>query len=265
MNLPLSVTLFGFTVSTYTFIIAGSLLMTTGLALWTLRKTVPPRRTVDACLCGLAGGYALARLEHIALHADYFAAAGLPPAEWLFPVREGGFGWHGAVIGAALGLWIGGRALRVPFAALVSALAPAVPLIAFAGWLGCAAVGCAYGREVDTLARFSPLMVTESRDLFGIVAPRLFTHGFGMAAAVGIGGLLVLRRPLHSRDVVFSLALLSAAMFAIGFWRADAVPVWWGWRADQALDALVGTGSLALWARTAPRNRSSDYEAKSGA
>ena len=115
---------------------------------------------------------------------------------------------------------------------------PALPLLAFAGWLGCAAAVCGYGAEVDTLAHYPAFAVAESRDVYGIIAPRYNTQLFGLALALVLLALsFVLLRydGLKYRRFWILLALFSIGMLGIGFYRGDSVPILLGLRADQWL------------------------------
>src|SRR5690606_12168503 len=157
----------------------------------------------------------------------------------------GGLDWHGAVIGGLVGLAAAARWRKLALRDMLDAFAPALPLLAFAGWLGCWGAVCGYGAEVDTLAHYPAFAAAETRDVYGLVAPRYNTRVFGMALALALLILsLVLNRRgwLKYRRFWLLLALLSAGMFGIGFFRGDYALVVAGIRADQWLDVL-----LLLW------------------
>lgn len=195
----------------------------------------------------LAGGLVFARLEHLLLNWDYFARQVPDIAQWIFPQRgEAGLEWHGAFFGALLILliypkrWLATNANRMTL--FMPAFALTFTLIAFCAWVTCAAQGCAYGAEVDTLARYSPLIVGETRDLYGIPAPRYNTQFFGAGLSLVCFMLTLFfywRGLLKTRMLWMILMLFSAGMFFIGFYRADFSPRWFGLRADQALDMLL--------------------------
>ena len=189
-------------------------------------------QVIDVALAAVVLGLIGARLEYVALAWDYFAAH---PAELLRP-ELGGLGWHGAVIGAYAGMALMARWRGLDRRELLSRGAWALPLIALAGWIGCAAAGCGYGREVDTLANYADWLVWETRDVYGILAPRYATARFGMALAVIVALVGALTR--RERRVWVMLALLSAGMFGIGFLRADASPLVSSLRADQIIDSV---------------------------
>ncbi len=232
-----------FTVPVYSLALTLGIALSIGLGL--RRAALRPSVIIDAGLAACLGGVIGARIVHVLLNWSYFADAF---SEALHP-NAGGLDWHGAVIGGLIGLalvaWVG----KVKLRDLLDALAPALPLLALAGWIGCWAAVCGYGAEVDTLAHYPAWAAAESRDVYGIIAPRYNTQIFGMALAIGllvISVVLIRRGWLKNRRFWFLLALLSIGMFAIGFFRGDYAVMVAGLRADQMLDAGVFLGSLLL-------------------
>jgi phosphatidylglycerol:prolipoprotein diacylglycerol transferase len=231
---------------TYTFALAVGFLLAVAVAVYRLRRVARPGAVVDVLLIGLIGAAAGARLAHVLLNPDYFGAH----ADEMWRLSAGGLDWHGGLIGGLVGL--AARWRRVPLSSLLDALAPALPLLALAGWYGCWAAACGYGAEVDTLARYPSYIVSEARDVYGIVAPRYNTQVFGIIAAlvVFIIELLLERiRRLASIRFWLVLALLSGSMFAIGFARGDFSPVVSGLRLDQWLDLALIIVCVVIIAR----------------
>jgi phosphatidylglycerol:prolipoprotein diacylglycerol transferase len=190
---------------------------------------------VDVGLGALVGALVGARIFHVLLDWAYFAD-NLSEAARL---TAGGLDWHGAVIGGLLGLAVVARWRRLSVRDLLDALAPVLPLLALAGWLGCWGAVCGYGVEVDTLANYATGVAGETRDVYGIVAPRYNTQVFGMAlglALLGLSAVLARQGWLRGRRFWLLLALLSVGMFVIGFYRGDYAVVA-GIRTDQWLDA----------------------------
>lgn len=225
-----------------------SLALTVGIALSAgllLRRQPAGRRgaALDVALAAWGGAVIGARAAHVLLNWAYFA----DNLNEALRLDAGGLDWHGALLGGLLGLALAARWRRLDLRALLDALAPALPLLAFAGWLGCWAAVCGYGAEVDTLARYPALAAAETRDVYGIVAPRYNTQVFGMAlalAVLGVWALLKWRGWLPRRRFWLLLVLLSLGMFGIGGFRGDYAPLLAGLRADQLLD--VGSFGLGL-------------------
>lgn len=222
----------GLTVPVFSLsLVCGALL---SLFLAVRRTGWKPGMWVDLALGAGAGAVVGGRIEHVALHWDYFGTH----ADEIVRVTLGGLTWHGAVIGGLIGLWLAvqvrriillatSRIVRLPFfaslvpatdapapfpsmSALLDALTPALPLLAFAGWLGCYAATCAWGKEVATLADFPAWAVGWTRDVFNIYAPRYSTQFYGMALAALLFALawLLTRRTRNSAPTA-SLTAMS--------------------------------------------------------
>lgn len=232
-----------------TFTLALALAVAAGIG-WSAYQ-LPNQRgaVVDACLGALAGGVIGARLVHVLLNWSYFAYN----TSEIWRLRSGGLDWHGALLGGLIGLWVICRWRRLEFARLLDMLTPALPLLALAGWWGCRAANCGFGAEVNTLANYPPLVVAELPDVYGIPAPRYNTQLFGLVLALLALGLtiwLFRRGLLVGRRFWLVLALLSAGMFAIGFFRADYALQVADLRADQWLDlAAMFLSIMLLWKR----------------
>lgn len=233
-----------FTLQTYMLYLSLAIAVSGGVAYFRLRGHMSGQPVGDVSAAMVAGGFVLARAEYALLNWDVFA--GQPSR--VFDMRTGGLDWHGAVIGAVAGLWLVAHLRGLDARLLLDASAPALPLVAFAGWTACRAVGCVYGAEVATLAYHPAWVVTEGRDIYGIIAPRYDTHTFGQALSwallVLVGGLW-LRDWLLRWRAALVIALFAAGMLAIGVVRGDYAPLWAGVRADAWLDGLIIV--LALW------------------
>jgi prolipoprotein diacylglyceryltransferase len=239
-----------FTFHTFSLYLSFAILITIGIMAWRLHPDVPVRHTVDVGLAALVIGFLLARAEYVWLNWVVFAE----DLSKITNMQTGGLDWHGAAIGGLLGTWAMARIRGVPFAAVLDVAAPALPVIAFAGWTACRAVGCAYGAEVQTLAFHPTWQVTETRDIFGIVAPRYDTHSFGQwlswALVVTVAILWLRNTPQQrpERRFWWVWCVFAAGMLIIGTVRADFTPVWAGLRADQWLDAgVLLIGMVGIW------------------
>lgn len=241
-------------IRTYTLALALGMLIT---ALLFMRKLERGRRTraVDALLLALALALALARVEHVLLNWAYFA----DNLDEILLLSAGGLGWHGTVLGALGGLWIGWRLRLHPrpfgqFQEFIDALAFGVPVLMLAAWFGCWSAGCGYGYEVATLADYPSPIAAELPDTYGVIAPRLNTPLFGMAWAVLVL-LVAWQARQRSGRFWLLLALVSLGMFLIGFVRADSVPVAFGLRVDQVLDMIICGSSAICLMRTHPESK----------
>jgi phosphatidylglycerol:prolipoprotein diacylglycerol transferase len=171
------------------------------------------------------------------------------PSEVL-AVWEGGLSWHAGLIGGSIGAWlIAHRSTNRRPIELLDVFALALPVALVFGWLGSYFSAAAYGRELYPGDAFFWLSV-DRPDLYGLVNPRWPSQLLGAAwSGLLMMGLLVSRRRAWPTGTRFWLciAVYSLGSFAIGFTRADDVPLLGGWRIDQLFDGmlvLIGLGQL---------------------
>jgi len=218
-----------------------NLAIITGLGLltwfgWQLEDA--PTRWVDAGLSALAGGIVFGRLGHAAIHWAYYSAhLNEVPQFW-----RGGLDWHGAVLGGigALAIYCRVRSMRWRLVSDVfSLIVPAGTLFIYTG---CLMVSCGHGLEVRSLADYPPLIAAEMPNLYGVVAPRLLSQGYGIVLSVILIVFSLLLSTVVTRRGIrlwIVLALLGLGVFGIGFTRGDAVPMVGILRLDQILDLLT--------------------------
>lgn len=248
-SFPPITTLFGISIRTFSLII-GLGALTASLAAWrSMRGSPSARHLADVLLAALVPGLIMARLIHVALQWDYFAAH----TDEIAQIRAGGLDWHGALIGGLAGAWVASRWRKLSLPITLDAFAPALPIVAAFTWYACASVitaHCGYGAEIATLADAPRWAASESSDVFGIMAPRWNTQHAGMVWSLAVTALILWTTRsgwLEGRRFWLALLMTSAGMFIIGFWRGDAVPMISGLRADQWLDALmIGLAAVGI-------------------
>jgi prolipoprotein diacylglyceryltransferase len=200
-------------------------------------------RWLDAGLVTIAAGLIGGRLEHVLIHGLYFAEH----PEQILQVWLGGLEWHLAV-GFGLGAlaWVC-RRWKIDFREVAGVLALIAPLGAALIFGGCWLAGCGYGQEVASLADYPPGVAAELPDMFGIVAPRLNSQLFGVAASLvvlGFSYFLARTVKVGSARLWITLALIGALAFALGATRGDEALMIGPLRLDQVLDLFVAAGSL---------------------
>ncbi len=92
-----------------------------------------------AALVGIPSGIVLARLLHVIDLWDYYIQN---PGQI---IGGGGLTAYGAILGAALGIWIYSRFSKLNFGYFADLVAPAVILAQAIGRVGCTINGCCYG------------------------------------------------------------------------------------------------------------------------
>lgn len=200
-------------------------------------------RWLDAGLVTIVAGLIGGRLEHVLIHGLYFAEH----PDQILQVWLGGLEWHLAVLfGLGALAWIC-RRWKIDFREAAGVLALVAPLGAALIFGGCWLSGCSYGQEVANLADYPPLVAAELPDMYGIVAPRLNTQLFGLAASlIVLAFSYFLARTLRpgAARLWIVLALLAAIIFALGATRGDEALMIGPLRLDQALDLIVVGVSL---------------------
>jgi phosphatidylglycerol:prolipoprotein diacylglycerol transferase len=209
-----------------------------------------PAAWVDAGLGALVGGIIGGRLGHVGIHWQYFAEH----PEGIIKVWQGGLDWHGTVLVGLLAMLLVCRIREVSFRQISDVLAFILPMGAALAYTGCLMVSCGHGREVTSLADYSPPIALELPDLYGVVAPRLASQLYGVVFSlllIGVAGLLAWRIAHPGVRFWLVLALLALGTFGIGFTRGDLVPMVGALRLDQVLDLLTAAGALATAALAA--------------
>jgi phosphatidylglycerol:prolipoprotein diacylglycerol transferase len=238
------------TLSTYTALIDAGLLLSLAILAWRARRRVArPGRWLTAALATLVGGVAGGRAGYVLGHLAYYRQN----VDEIVAFWRGGLSWHGALGGAVLVLalvcWLSG--LR--FWRLADELALVAPLIGAAGWLGCLAVGCAYGRPAAGPA----WLLADLPDIYGVWALRPNVQLASAAWSLVLLPLPVLigrSRPAGRRVALF-LALYGAGLALLSPLRGDAGPVWAGRRLDIWLNGLVAVAGVLTLGLLAIRSR----------
>lgn len=220
-------------INTYTYFVGLGLCVACAWLILSHRERA--RAALDVFLAGLVGALVLGRALYVALEWDYFAAH----PDSITRLNEGGLNGHGALAGAFLAAYLMSRARGLNIRRMMDSGALILPVMAYAGWWGCAAARCAYGAEVANLADYAPLLVWEQPDIYGLIAPRFATQALGAWWSVGVLALavaLTVRGWLAGRRLGLILLLFSAGMLVINGLRGDAAVSTGGLSVLQWLD-----------------------------
>lgn len=186
---------------------------------------------VWAALGAVIGAKALYLLLELPKILRTFANGEAVSGQYLRSIVSGGFIFYGGLLGSVLAVKIACRFFSLTFGKTISILTPAMPLAHALGRMGCALVGCCYGRETQL---FIGICYTDS-----VYAPngiRLFpVQAMEAAADLVLFGVLVwiLWRKKDSSEPsgVFEtyLAAYACIRFLLEFLRGDSVRGHWGW------------------------------------
>ena len=185
-------------------------------------------------LLGLTLALLLGRASFVWAQWDYFQQR--PDQIW--QLWQGGFTYHGALLGGLMGAWLGRKTVPLPLLALPLALLHA------AGWAACLLEGCAYGHPT-TLG----LLAADLPDDFGVMALRYQTQLVGLLASLLLLGVLFWlywRWGKNGRFFFLTLLLTSLIHLPLTLLRGDPVTQFGSLRLDTLLDAGVVLIALTL-------------------
>lgn len=115
------------------------------VVIWGIRAArkveMSPDHVITAAIIGIPSGYVISRLIHVFDQLDYYI---VNPGSIL---GFEGLTIYGAVLGAALGIFVYSRFSKIPYARFADALAPGIILAQAVGRVGCTINGCCYGLE----------------------------------------------------------------------------------------------------------------------
>jgi phosphatidylglycerol:prolipoprotein diacylglycerol transferase len=188
---------------------------------------------INAALVGIPSGIIFARLLHV---IDYWSEYMENPSA-IFSHFGEGLSIYGAVLGAALGIWIYSRISKFNYGYYTDMLAPGIILVQAIGRVGCTLNGCCYGEACDL-----PWAVTYTDPSHGTmiqsVHPTQVYEIFYNLIVFGI--LLILRkrfRPDGSLFVIY-LTLYAVWRLGIGFIRTGN-PLLFGLYEAQLISIVV--------------------------
>jgi len=114
------------------------------IILWMIRQhrkgaNLTPDGMLNAALVAIPSGIIISRLLHVVDKWDYYIQN---PGQI---ISASGLTIYGAVLGAALGLWIASKFSNFKFGYFADVMAPSIILAQAVGRLGCTLNGCCYG------------------------------------------------------------------------------------------------------------------------
>ena len=252
-QIPVPFTMIGpVSIRSFTLLLTLAIALTLATTLFSQRHQLAPAAIIEAGIVALLLGIAGARLGHVLLHWDYF----VEHQSEILQLRQGGLNWHGALLGAWLGLRgcrVAARWREIDGPRLAGALSFAIPIFALAAWRACISALCAYGREIETLYGRPAWLADWAADIFTRIAPRYNTASLGALLACGmftVACTLSWRNVSAPRRLAIQLAILAAGMWCIGGLRGDPVTIFAGQRADQWLDLIVLLAAIITFLRS---------------
>ncbi len=130
-------------VAWYGIMIALAVLTLIGWALLAVKRgaNFTYGTVINAAIVGIPSGVIFSRLLHVIDYWEYYSQN---PSQI---IGGEGLSIYGAVLGAALGIWIYSRITKKNFAYMADVIAPGIILAQAIGRVGCTLNGCCYGVE----------------------------------------------------------------------------------------------------------------------
>ncbi|MGM1030532.1 MAG: prolipoprotein diacylglyceryl transferase [Actinomycetota bacterium] len=203
-------------IQTYALCILAGIVVATVLTGWRLRQRgVDAGYVIDIGVWAVLLGIVAARAFHVVTHPDDYFGPGRDPMTALY-IWEGGIAIFGALIGGAIGVWIGCRQTGVRFTAFADALAPGLLLAQAFGRLGNwfnhelfgQPTGLPWGLEIEATNPAFPV---------GLPAETLFHPTFAYEIAWNVLGAALLLWIDRKRDVQWGrLVALYLIWYGLG-------------------------------------------------
>ena len=240
---PIAFTVGPISVAWYGIMVALAVLTLVLWALWSVKKgaRISYDKVISAAIVGIPSGVIFSRLLHVIDFWDYFVEH---PGEI---VGGSGLTIYGAVLGAALGVWIYSRFSKISFGYFADMLAPGIILAQAIGRVGCTLNGCCYGIETNI---FWAVIYTHPESFGPIGVPVHPTQPYEIIYnLIAFGVLLALRkrfRPDGSLFLIY-LTLYSAWRLGIDFIR-DGTDFLFGLHEAQVIAIIVLIITITLMA-----------------
>jgi len=143
---PVAFTIGSINVRWYGIMVALAILVLILWTLWQVRKgaNVSYDTVLTAAVIGIPSGIVVSRLLHVIDRWDYYSQ-NLGQI-----INAEGLTIYGAVLGAALGIWVYSKFSNFRFGYFADLLAPGIILAQAIGRVGCTINGCCYGIKAPT-------------------------------------------------------------------------------------------------------------------
>jgi phosphatidylglycerol:prolipoprotein diacylglycerol transferase len=198
---------------------------------------------ISAALVGIPSGIIFSRLLHVIDLWDYYSQN---PAQ-IFTRFGEGLTIYGAVLGAALGIWIYSRIRKISFGYLADMIAPGIILAQAIGRVGCTLNGCCYGIGTDA---FCAVIYTSPDTNAPVGIPVYPTQIFEIIYNLIIFGvLLLLRKRLRPDGLLFLVYLTFYAAWRLGIdFIREGKPLLFGLHEAQLISIVVLIITITLMA-----------------
>jgi len=240
---PIAFTIGSLAVRWYGIMVALAVIV---LILWMLRAVkkganLTYDNVLTAALVGIPSGIIISRLLHVIDLWDFYSQN---PGQI---IGASGLTIYGAVLGAALGVWVYSRISKQSFGYLADVLAPGIILAQAIGRVGCLLNGCCYGTETDI---FCAVIYSHPGSFAPVGVPvhptQIYEIIFNLLLFVLLLRLKDRFKPDGSLFVIY-LGLYSIWRFSISFVR-EGTPFLFGMQQAQVIALVVVLVALYFFA-----------------
>jgi len=218
----------------YGIMVALAVLTVVLWTLWQVKKgaNISYDTALTAALVGIPSGIIFAKVLHVIDLWQYYLQN---PGQIL---SGAGLTIYGAVLGAALGIWIFSKVSKFQFSYFADMIAPGIILSQAVGRIGCTINGCCYGLQTSLPWG---VVYTHPNSLAPLGVPVLPTQIYEIIYnLIVFGVLLTLRRRIKPDGSLFLiyLSLYSLWRLGIGFLR-DGTPFLFGLHQAQVIGIII--------------------------
>jgi len=250
---PIAFSIGSFSVSWYGLTMFLAVVVLVLWMVWQVRRETRFNldNVITAAIIAVPSGIVFSRLLHVWDEWEYYSQY---PKEIL---GTQGLTIYGAILGAAIGIWVYSKVRHFPFGRFADLAAPGIILAQAIGRVGCLLNGCCYGTETDL--PWGICYVYPGTGPFGIAVhpAQMYEIMFNLAA---FGGLWALKNRLKPEGSLFMvyLALYALWRFGIGFMRGENTDFFLGLSQAQVISVVVLLVTLpqivwkTRWNRKAP-------------
>ena len=184
------------------------LTLVTWSLLWTRKDPKLSYNTViNAAIVGIPSGYIFSRLLHV---VDYWEHFWNNPGEI---IGGSGLTIYGAVLGAALGVWIYSRFSKLNYGYFTDMLAPGIILAQAIGRVGCTLNGCCYGIACDLPWAITYTDPSHGQIIQSVHPTQIYEIFYNL---IIFGVLLLLRKRFRPDGSLFLIYLTFYAVWRLG-------------------------------------------------
>ena len=162
---------------------------------------------INAAIVGIPSGIVFSRLLHVIDYWDYFVDN---PGQI---IGGQGLSIYGAVLGAALGIWIYSRFSKTSFGYMADVIAPGIILAQAIGRVGCTLNGCCYGDATDIFCAIRYTDPTSLGPVYYVHPTQIYEIIYNL---VIFGVLLLLRKRFRPDGSLFLIYLTFYAVWRLG-------------------------------------------------